>query len=249
MCHDSLLPYFYFHSHSPVSTVNLHYTNSAVKLARINKTQTQGLIYIVGFWFVVPFVLLCGYGLKTEAAHSSKMSVSTCETTRCLNRKPTIWTVIVVKVFPLYIRPDCLNLTGAAGGAVFRVLKMLHEALYPRNHTTDTWLQYGLFWVKSSWFCYISTDKCRDSAFEYFWATYLQIFNHSQFIVRSPLHSPFCPCIQNPRVGDESYPGCCAYWDGMVSVETMKDCSLQGERCDWRDRFLKWECVLREVWM
>ena len=70
-------------------------------------------------------------------------------------------------------------------------------------------------------------------------ATYLQIFNHSQFIVKSLFHSTFCRCMQDPRVGDESYPGCCAYGDGMVSVETMKDCSLQGEHCGWRDRFRK----------
>jgi len=54
----------------------------------------------------------------------------------------------------MYIRPYCLNLTGAAGcQGLFRVLKMLHEgepkALYPRNHITHTLLQYGLSWVKS----------------------------------------------------------------------------------------------------
>lgn len=181
------------------------------------------------------------------------MSASTCKTAWCLSRKPTIWTVIVIRVFPLYIRSDYLNLIGAAGcHGLFRVLKMLPEgepkALYPSNHTTDTLLQYGLSWVKSSWFCCVFTDKCRDNAFACFAAIYLQIFNHSQFIVRCLFHSPFCPCIQDPRVSDESYPGCCAYGDGMFSVETMKDCCLQGERSAWRDFFRKWVCVLREAW-
>jgi hypothetical protein len=201
MCHNSFLPYLYFHSHSLANTINLYYVNSAIKLARINRTQAHRANVCCGLWISGA---LCSFVwirfedrgspfVQNVGLHLQDYTVS--------QPKTYSRTVIVIRVFPLYIRPDCLNLIGAAGcHGLFRVLEMLHEgepkALYSRNHTTDTLLQNGLSWVKSSWFCYVFTDKCRGSAFEYFSATYLQIFNHSQFIVRCPFHSPFCSCIQ-----------------------------------------------------